>query len=181
MFPVILWHKQSTWFAECSLSSHTVTQPGILFQPCSVKLTSTCNTCNFSLFYVGNRQTWPISLQTSGMKYTWTDTWEWLSPIGNVQLTLNFHLDLSTLPKYPSMWPSCQDSALYVCRSVVRGGPIFCTGFSILSAKWFRWVGGPLTPVRKDCWISKTRPLKKHVIHENKYFYCTLIVKGYKS
>ncbi len=47
----------------------------------------------------------------------------------------------------------------------IRGGPIFRTGFSILSAKGFRWVGGSEKPVRKDCRISKTCPLKKREIH----------------
>ena len=41
------------------------------------------------------------------------------------------------------------------------GKRIFRTGFSILSAKGFRWVGVSEKPVRKDCRISKTRPLKK--------------------
>ncbi len=40
-----------------------------------------------------------------------------------------------------------------------RGGPIFRTGFSILSAKGFRWVGASKKPVRKVCQILKTSPL----------------------
>ncbi len=32
----------------------------------------------------------------------------------------------------------------------LRGGPIFRTGFSIISAKGFRWMGGSEKPVGKD-------------------------------
>ncbi len=49
------------------------------------------------------------------------------------------------------------------------------TGFSILSAKGFRSVGGFQKPVRKHFPISKTRPLKKCEIHEDNNFYCTFI------
>ncbi len=41
----------------------------------------------------------------------------------------------------------------------VRGGPIFHTGFSILLAKGFRWMGGYEKPVGKDCRILKTHPM----------------------
>ncbi len=53
--------------------------------------------------------------------------------------------------------------AVYSLSAIVlRGGPIFRTGFSILSAKGFRWVGGGFQkPVWKDFLISKTRPLKE--------------------
>ncbi len=41
-------------------------------------------------------------------------------------------------------------------------------GFSILSVKGFWLVGALEKPVGKDCWISKTCPLEKGEIHENK-------------
>ncbi len=56
-------------------------------------------------------------------------------------------------------------------RCHLRGGPILCTDFSILSAKGFRWVGGSGKPVRKDCRISITRPLKGSSIKTYGFFY----------
>ena len=54
----------------------------------------------------------------------------------------------------------CYKSGPYIPRWVIRGGPIFCRGFSILSAKGFL---GPHRPAPKSFQrADKTCPLKKH-------------------
>ncbi len=58
------------------------------------------------------------------------------------------------------VWDKAASSDITTFRKMIvpmfiRGGPIFCTGFSILSAKGFRWVGGFQKPVRKDFWDFK--------------------------
>ncbi len=70
---------------------------------------------------------------------------------GNTELDReSAHLLQLTLSLDNTMHTRSGDGAYLNPPWFLRGGPFFCTGFSILSAKGFRWMGGSEKPVRKD-------------------------------
>ena len=76
------------------------------------------------------------------------------------------------------MFPRCMSEfSFQICTEPppVRGGPLLRTGFTILSTKAFRWVGGSEEGAQKNCKCGKTRPL---LFSLGKGFQCNMLALG---